>query len=292
MRRPAGPTRRGRTGVVVVCVAALLAGCGGGDGRDRAAPDEPWPAAATGPSDVALTPAQRRVADQILSVFEYATTEPRYDAVEDLGDGRGFTCGTIGFTTSGTEVRDVVAAYASRRPDSPLARHLPRLRELAATGSGDVAGLAGFPQDWARAAADPDFRAAQDALANRIAFDPALAAARRLGIRTPLGVAILYDTAVQHGMGPDPDGLPALVTRATEAARGAPADGVEERRWLSAFLDVRGDTLRRATDPDTRKVWAASVDRVEALRRLVAGNRHQLTPPLEITVFGDRYVVR
>jgi chitosanase len=293
---PGYARKRVRTGLVVLCAAsAVLAGCAGGDGRDgrdEAAPAEPWPAATTGPSDVTLTPVQRRVADQILSVFENTTTEPRYDYVEELRDGRGFTCGKIGFTTSSTEVRDVVEAYAARRPDSPLARHLPRLRELAATGSGAVDGLAGFAQDWAGAAPDPDFRAAQDALADRIAFGPALAAARRLGIRTPLGVTILYDTAVQHGMGNDPDGQPALVARATETAGGAPADGVDERRWLTAFLDVRADNLRRPTNVDTRKVWAASVDRVEALRRLVADNRHQLAPPLEITVFGDRYAVR
>jgi chitosanase len=112
-------------------------------------------------------------------------------------------------------VRTVVEAYVADVPDSRLGRHLPRLRELAEHGSADASGLSGFPEDWAAAARDSVFRAAQDTLADRLTFTPALDAARRLGIRTPLGVAVLYDTAVQHGVADDPDGLPALIRRAT-----------------------------------------------------------------------------
>src|SRR6266508_3815804 len=86
--------------VLAAVLAAVVAGCTG-DGADGT-----WPAAATGPSTVALTPVQRHITDELVSVFENATTEPAYDYVEDLGDGRGLTCGKIGFTTSSTEVRD------------------------------------------------------------------------------------------------------------------------------------------------------------------------------------------
>jgi chitosanase len=166
------------------------------------------------------------------------------------------------------------------------------LRELAATGSGDTSGLAGFPADWAQAASDQAFQAIQDEIANRLTFEPALAEARRLGVRTALGVAILFDTAVQHGVGDDPDSLSALVRRATQTARGEPASGVPEKAWLMAFLDARADDLRHPHDTDSQRVWAESVDRVAALRRLVTADRHRLEPPVTVTVFGDRYVLR
>jgi chitosanase len=270
--------RRLTLGLVVL----LLAACG----------TDSWPDPQEGPSDIALTAQQRRVADELVNVFEYGSPAPRYDAVEALGDGRGYTCGKIGLTTSSTEVLTVVEAYVAKVSGSRLGRHVPRLRELAERGSGDTSGLDGFADDWAAAAKDPAFRAEQDALADRLTFAPALTAARRLGIRTPLGVAVLYDTAVQHGTADDPDGLPALIERATSEAKRSPATGGEERTWLETFLDVRAETLRHAHDEDTRAVWAESVDRVAALRDLVNTDQHQLEPPLRITVYGDEHELR
>jgi chitosanase len=272
------------------CVALLLAACAAAGGA--ACGSQPWPVGAKGPSTIALTAQQRNLADQLVNVFEYGGPAPRYTAVEALGDGRGYTCGKIGFTTSSREVLTAVEAYVAKVPDSRLGRHLPRLRELAERGSGDTAGLSGFPEDWAAAAQDPAFRAEQDALADRLTFNPALESARRLGIRTPLGVAVLYDTAVQHGTAEDPDGLPALIERATRETKGEPATGVAEQTWLEAFLDARAETLRHAHNPDTRAVWAESVDRADALRDLVNTDRHQLEPPLKITVFGDEHELR
>ncbi|GAA4260183.1 chitosanase [Dactylosporangium darangshiense] len=274
--------RRAGMWLAVLALAATAAACGG----------EPWPEAGHGPSAVELSEPQRRVADRLVSVFEHGDPGPHYEAVEALGDGRGYTCGTIGFTTSSTEVRTIVEDYAAEVPDARLARYLPRLRELADGGSGDTAGLPGFADDWAAAAADPRFRAQQDALADRLAFTPGRQAARRLGIRTPLGVAVLYDTAVQHGTGDDPDGLPALVERATAKAGGDPAGGVDERDWLEAFLDVREADLRHPHDEDTRAVWSESADRVDALRELVDDDRYRLDPPVRVTVDGDDFELR
>jgi chitosanase len=278
------PTMGPRRLIVALVVPALFA-CGP---EHREAP---WPTGG-GSSTVTLTTDQRRIADQLVNVFEYGDTRARYDAVDDLRDWRGYTCGRAGFTTSSGEVRDLVAAYLDEVPDSPVGRHLPRLRELAADGSGEVTGLDGFRDDWARAAADPRFRALQDAAVDRVTFQPALASARRIGIRTALGVAVLFDTAVQHGTGDDPDGLPALLSRASAAAKGEPAGGVPEKAWLLAFLSVRAADLRDPHDADTRAVWAESVDRVDALRRLVDADQHRLDPPLTVSVFGDRYELR
>jgi chitosanase len=244
--------------------------------------------ATSGPSEVTLSPDQRRVAHEMVNVFEYSSTSARYDRCDNLGDGRGLTCGEVGFTTSSTEVRDVVAAYAGR----PLVRYLARLRELADGGSASTSGLEGFTEDWAHAAADPRFRAVQDAVADRLTYAPALATARRLGIRTPLGVAILFDSAVQHGTSDDPDGLPALVTATTARAHGTPSGGVPEKTWLLTFLDVRRADLRNPHDKTSQQVWADSVDRVDALRDLLEAGKAQLNPPLTLQVDGEPYTLR
>jgi chitosanase len=287
-----GPVGAALTWAMAIVLASCSSPPRSTDPADGADDAPAVPPAQPGPSTVTLTVAQRRIADQLVSVFENGTPDPRYDYVENLGDGRGFTCGKIGFTTSSTEVRDAVEAHVAQQPRSELARHLPRLRELAATASDDTGGLAGFPDDWARAAQDRGFRQIQDALADRLTFDPAVAAARRLGIRTPLGVAILYDTAVQHGTAGDPDGMPALIARATGTVGGNPAGGVAEEQWLSAFLDVRADDLRQPSNAESQQVWSASVDRVQALRRIAAGGGYRLTPPVTVQVFGAEHELR
>jgi chitosanase len=280
----------------VASISALVAVSGGCTSSSSpnpipSQPDQPWPATTTGPSTVELTAVQRRVTDELVSVFENSTTTPAYDYVEDINDGRGLTCGKIGFTTNSNEVRDIVAQYSAQVPDNPLARYLPRLTEIAASGSDDTSGLDRFAEDWAATAANPAFRTVQDGVADRIAYNPALAAARRLGLRTALGVAILYDTVVQHGLDNDPDGFPAIVTAAGRDASGNPSDGVEERRFLNAFLAVREQHLLHAADRSTRKGWANSVDRVVVLRKLVADSRQGLTPPVAVRVYGSAYTL-
>lgn len=261
---------------VVAALTMLISGCSAGGG----------------PSNVSLSPDQRRVAREMVNVFEYSSTSARYNRCDNLGDGRGLTCGEVGFTTSSTEVRDVVVAYTGQAAGNPLVRHLARLRELADRGSASTSGLEGFAEDWARAAEDPRFRAVQDAVADRLTYDPALAIARRLGIRTPLGVAILFDSAVQHGTSDDPDGLPALVSATDARAHGAPAGGVAEKTWLLAFLDVRRADLCNPHDETSRKVWADSVDRVDALRGLLEDGQARLDAPVTLRVDGEDYTLR
>ncbi|WP_433205541.1 chitosanase [Dactylosporangium sp. CS-047395] len=274
--------RAARIRFAAILLAVLTGSCGG----------SAWPEPGHGPSAIELTATQRHLADELVSLFEHGEPEPRYGAVESLGDGRGLTCGTIGFTTSSDEVREIVESYDAAVPGSRLARHLPRLRELADAGSDDTGGLPGFAEDWAAAAGDPAFRAEQDRLTDQLAYGPALQDAHRLGLRTPLGVAVLFDSAVQHGTGDDPDGLPALIDRATQRAGGTPAGGVAEPAWLVAFLDVRADTLRNPHDRDTRDAWSESVDRVAALRDLVNRADYGLAAPLTVTLDGDEHELR
>ena len=109
---------------LIVAAAALLTVLPNACGFARRDREATWPTG-TGPSTVTLTTEQRRIADQLVNVFEYGDTGPRYDEVSDLHDGRGYTCGRIGFTTSSSEVRDLVQTYLAMVPGSTLGRHLP-----------------------------------------------------------------------------------------------------------------------------------------------------------------------
>ena len=110
--------------------------------------------------------------------------------------------------------------------------------------------------------------------------------AREQGVRSPLGLVVVYDTAVQHGLGDGPDTLDSIIERTTGSAGGDPADGVDERSWLAEFLEVRRETLENPGSDDTAGVWGQSVGRVDALRQLLDEGNLELRTPLTIEPFG------
>ena len=97
-----------------------------------------------------------------------------------------------------------------------------------------------------------------------------------------LGLAVLYDTVIQHGDGDNPDGLPAILTRTAAQVGGTPATGVDEHVWLDAFLHVRRATLEHAHNPATRKAWAESVARVDVLLQIASTGNYDLHGPIDI----------
>src|SRR5687768_10865837 len=167
-----------------------------------------------------LSAVQKRRAEQITSVFENDTIELQYAYIENINDGRGYTAGRAGFTSATGDLLEVVERYTVAVPGNGLAVFLPTLRQRAASNSDDVTGLAGLPAAWVAAAADPTFRNTQDAVSDENYYLPAVEHGRELGLKTALAIAALYDASIQHGDGDDPDGVPAMIARATARAGG------------------------------------------------------------------------
>jgi chitosanase len=238
-----------------------------------------------------LAPDQKLRADQLISLFENSTPVLQYGYVQNLHDGRGFTAGRAGFTTATGDLLDVVQRYTAGVPHNPLRKYLPRLRQLAHQGSDSTAGLGGFVRAWKRAAGDPAFQAVQDAVVDDTYYNPAVRRWQALGLHSALSLVVLYDTIIQQGEGTDPDGLPAVIDRATAQAGGSPATGIAEGTWLTTFLEVRRETLLNAHDPATRAAWRQSVGRVDVLAGLAAQGNYDFRGPLAVTVYGDSFLL-
>ncbi len=279
--------------VALAAVAAAAVATAALVGGPATGPAARVPAASRSAAPHGLTPDQRRRADELISVFENSTTDIRYDYADNLGDGRGVTAGRAGFTTADGDALEVVRRYTEEAPGNPLARFVPTLRRLAGAGSDDTGALpeGAYVAAWHASAADPRFRRVQDRVCDRLYFEPAMRLADRTGLRTALARAEVYDAIVQHGGGEDPDGLPALIRRARAAAGGDPAHGVDERRWLGAFLARRLADLRHPANESTRREWSESADRVNAVRRIAATGDYDLSGPITVTVFGDRFTI-
>jgi chitosanase len=222
-------------------------------------------------------------AAQITSTFENSTLELQYDYVEDIGDRRGITAGRAGFTSATGDLLLLVRRYTEAKPGNVLAPYIPFLEAVRGTDS--LRGLSGFAEAWAEAAEDPDFRNLQDQLVDELYFVPAMTMAADLGIRTPLGQFILWDTMIQHGAGGH-HGTWAIIEDTQKNV--GPLDH-NESAWLDAFLDARLRHLMDMYRNTTENADASSNSRVDALRSLLQDGNLALEPPLTWKVYGDRF---
>jgi len=222
-----------------------------------------------------VDPALKGLIKAITNVFEVGKAEADYGYVEDLKDGRGFTVTNYGFVTKEREVAQIIARLVAKVPDTALKDFLPRLPPLAK--GDDAKALKDFPAAWRAAAkATPELAKACEQLADKLYFGPAMAAAERYRMTSPLGRAIVYDTLIQHGDGDDRDSLGAIHQR-TLAATADSGDAPETDR-LFAFLEVRRDVLLHPADTATAKGWRLSVTRVDALENILAENPGLVSP--------------
>jgi chitosanase len=226
-------------------------------------------------------PREKDIALQLVSSAENSTLDWRaqYSYIEDIGDGRGYTAGLIGFCSGTGDLLDVIVDYTRRRPDNVLAKYLPALRSV--NGSSSHAGLdPGFPADWRTAADDQALRAAQDAELNRVYFDPAVNRAKADGLRA-LGQFSYFDAMVMHGPGDDADSFGGIRRAAMGAAR-TPAQGGDEGTYINAFLNARAAAM-------TREAAHEDTSRVDAQRSFLRAGNLDLVPPLTWQVYGDSY---
>lgn len=132
-----------------------------------------------------------------------------------------------------------------------------------------------------QAANEPQMVQAQDDIFGEGFYNPAVAEAQRLGIRTPLGVACIYDTRIQHGAG----GSTFLFGLTKDKIGGMIGEkDISESSWLAVFLDEREALLNRLADKSDRNgdtvsgnFLRTSTFRVRELRNLLTANNVGLT---------------
>ncbi|MEH0422479.1 chitosanase [Streptomyces sp. B21-083] len=276
-----------RPGVLLLAVVPLLAAtaCLSVASDDSRGPDVRRVRAGSLDAEVTLAdPAKKELAQQLVASAENGTLDWRsaYGYVEDIGDGQGYTAGIIGFCTGTHDLLALVEDYTKKHPDNALAPYLPALREVDGTDS--HRGLdPGFPAAWKQESKVAAFREAQDAKRDNAYFVPALRLAVRDGLGL-LGQFVYYDAMVYHGPGSDRFSMGGIRAAALRKAD-SPAEGGDEKAYLSAFLDARRTAmLTKRPGVNTSRVDTAQ-------RRFLDEGNLDLRPPLEWKVYGDTYKV-
>lgn len=215
-----------------------------------------------------LPATQAQVAKAIVNLFETGEVRGDYGAVTLLpGDTGRLTYGRSQVTLGSGNLHLLVQRYCAvvgARFGARLRAWLPALASRSAAADTD-----GKLHNLLRACADdPVMRDVQDALFDEQYWEPAVRAANRLGIRSPLGVAVVYDSWV-HGSW-------AMLRDRTNAGGQLASTG--EHDWVQRYLRQRRDWL--ATHPNL--LLRKTVYRMEAFLRLAALDAWALPLPLVV----------
>ena len=234
-------------------------------------------------SDLA-TSAKKEIAMELVSSAENSSLnwKAQYAYIQDIGDGRGYTGGIIGFCSGTGDMLEVIQYYTTLKANNVLSKYIPALQKVNGTAS--HTGLdPTFQADWKTAATDTLFQQAQDHERDIVYFNPAVNQAKTDGLRA-LGQFIYYDAIVMHGPGTDPVSFGGIRATAMKSAK-TPAQGGNEVTYLNAFLDARkAAMLNEAAHDDTSRVDTEQ-------RVFVQQNNLDLNRPLTWKTYGDSYSI-
>jgi len=277
---------------LALAASCLVAGCGGGSEADdqaaMQADDAEGKALAQAAkvSSVDLFDAKKKeIAMELVSSAENSSLDwkAQYTYIEDIGDGRGYTGGIIGFCSGTGDMLEVVQDYANREPGNGLAKYIPALKKVNGTDSHSGLGSA-YVSAWHKAASDTAFQDAQDAERDRVYFNPAVNQAKADGLHA-LGQFIYYDAMVMHGPGDDSDSFGGIRKAAMKKAK-TPAQGGNETTYLNAYLDVRKAVMKK-------EEAHSDTSRVDTEQRVFLNNGNlSLNTPLKWKTYGDSYTIK
>jgi chitosanase len=277
---------------LALAASCLLAACGGGSAADddaaMQADDAEGKALALAAkvSSVDLFDARKKeIAMELVSSAENSSLDwkAQYAYIEDIGDGRGYTGGIIGFCSGTGDMLQVVEDYANREPGNGLARYIPALKKVNGTDSHSGLGSA-YVSAWHKAASDTAFQDAQDAERDSVYFNPAVNQAKSDGLHA-LGQFIYYDAMVMHGPGDDADSFGGIRKAAMKKAK-TPAQGGNETTYLNAYLDARKVVMKK-------EEAHSDTSRIDTEQRVFLNNGNlSLDTPLKWKTYGDSYTIK
>jgi chitosanase len=215
-----------------------------------------------------LPTTQCQAAKAIINIFETGEVRGQYGAVTLLpGDTGRLTYGRAQTTLGSGNLHLLIERYCG----AVGARFGARLRAwLPALGSRSHAvDTDNKLHNLLRASADdPVMRDVQDNFFDEVYWDPAVRSATRLGIRSPLGVAVVYDSWVHGSWSP---------LRDRTNAAGALAQ-VGEHEWVRRYVRMRREWL--ATHPNA--LLRTTVYRMDTFLRLIEQDAWGLPLPLVV----------
>ena len=258
---------------VLLCVTFIMTGCGQ-TAQNKNAIDT------TNISYISSGELRKEVFALVSSAENSSTDYSKeYDYIEDIGDGRGYTAGIIGFTTGTGDLLEVVERYTKLKPNNQLKKYIPALKKVNGTDSHKGLGKA-FEKDWKNATKSEKMIQAQNDILDEQYMNVALRYAKKDGLH-PLGQYIYYDALVVHGSGDGHDCFEAIRNAALKQTK-APFNGGNETKFLTAFLDARVPVMKM-------EEAHSDLSRINTQRKFLKEKNFNLKLPLKWKMYGDSF---
>lgn len=226
------------------------------------------PGATANGGPVALPATQALAARAIVNIFETGEVRGDYSAVTLLpGDTGRLTFGRAQTTLGSGNLHLLISRYCAVAGARFGARLRPWLSALAARSP--AVDTDQKLHNLLRASADdPVMRDVQDAFFDEVFWEPAARAATRMGIRSPLGTAVVYDSWVHGSWAPLRDRTSASGT----------INGLGEHDWVQRYVRNRREWLATHANALLRH----TVYRMDAFQRLIDQEAWGLQLPLVV----------
>lgn len=216
-----------------------------------------------------LTPTQKRSAQAIVNIFETNSVSGNYGSVAVIkGDTGHLSFGRSQVTLGSGNLYNLLNDYcriSGARFGSDITTYLQRLKSKDFSLDNDS-----YFKNILRATADDSImRETQDVYFDRNFWQLAERRANQMGVTTPLGVAVIYDSTIQ--------GSWTYVRDLTNSSKGT-IENLGENLWIKAYADTRYNWLAGHTRADLRN----SAYRMDALKRLIELNLWGLNLPFVV----------
>lgn len=223
-----------------------------------------------------ITPAQKAACKAIVSIFETGKAAGNPAACTILPDGAGISYGAHQATDASGSLDTILVEYLRQggAMQSEAREVLALVQANVSTQyrsiSSATPGVVRAVDLLRRMGADPVMAAAQEAVFDRLYWQPAQDQAEGMGLVEPLSWAVCYDTAIHSG----PGGIAKIRVRFPEAP---PIRGGDERKWTAAYV-----AARRAWLVSRGGIVASTAYRMGAFLSLIAAGQWDLATPFTV----------
>lgn len=216
-----------------------------------------------------LTALQKKTAQAIINIFETGQPRGDYGRVTLLaGDTGHLTYGKSQTTLASGNLYLLIKAYCEApraKYGNQLATYLARLKAMDLTLDHDPA-LRNLLQ---LAGDDKVMQKTQNEFFDRVYWTPGVQSAKALGILTPLGNAVVYDSLI-HGSW--------QTIRDRVNTDHGPVSTIGEEQWVASYVQTRRNWLANHKNTLLHK----TVYRMDSFKELIASAKWKLTLPLTV----------
>ena len=226
-----------------------------------------WVRRMDAPSDVIL---------QLVSIAEYSSIDWRssVNIIDNLGDGRGYTIGLVGFCTGTGDFLELLYYLRDLNPVHVLLTFLPVIeRIMKSSDTGSVVGLEKLPAVMRRIGKnDKLFMKATWYILKKLYWKPALDFCDEYGLKSELSRYIVYDTIVNFGN--------------LDVFRKYMVKGEDEGLFLRKFLDVKQKTIE-----DDESLGDTDNNRVDMQKKLLRRENFGLDRPMSVYCYTEKFYI-